>query len=96
MAARPGAGSNPARCSFATITAGATASPSHPMDLTGRARPMPASPPSPAPSPARPGVVPGSSPFDLTVPLRAAIIGKVCVGAALALTYDKFETMCWG
>src|SRR5262249_56302576 len=35
----------------------ATPSPSQPMDLTGRARPMPASRPSPAPSPAPPGVV---------------------------------------
>src|SRR5512133_3918851 len=51
-AARPGAGSNPARCSFATITVSATPSPSQPMGLSGKARPMPVSPPSPAPSPA--------------------------------------------
>ena len=46
-----------------------------------------ASRPSHAPSPAPPGVVPGSSPSrDLTAPLRAAITGKVCVAAAMALT----------
>ena len=35
--ARHGAASSPARCSFATITASATPSPSPPMDLTGSA-----------------------------------------------------------
>src|SRR5262249_13647834 len=64
------------------------------MDLTGRARPMPASRPSPAPSPAPPGVVPGSSPSrNVTAPpLRAAIIGQVCVGAAMALTVREDST----
>jgi hypothetical protein len=81
----PGAGSNPARCSFATITVSAIPSPSQPMGLSGRARLMPASPPSPALSPARPGVAPGSSPFDLTALLTAAIIGKVCVAMALTV-----------
>jgi Protein of unknown function (DUF3489) len=56
----------------------ATPSPSGPMDLTGRARPIRASQPSPAPSPAPPGVVRGSSRLcDLTGPLRAAIIRSV-------------------
>jgi Protein of unknown function (DUF2924) len=63
----------------ATITVSAIPSPSQPMGLSGRARPMPVSRPSPAPSPARPGVAPGSSPFDLTAPLCA-------VEAAMALT----------
>jgi hypothetical protein len=62
-AARHGAASSPARCSFAIITASATPSPSRPMDLTGRGRPIRASRPSRAPSPAPPGVVRGSSPW---------------------------------
>jgi DUF2924 family protein len=40
-AAHRGASSNPARCSFATIKASATPSPSRPMALTGRGPPYP-------------------------------------------------------
>src|SRR6266508_6565200 len=64
------------------------------MDLTGRARPMPASPQSPAPSPARPGVVPGSLPSrHLTAHLHAPITRKVCVGAARTAARPRFVLM---
>ena len=63
----------------------ATPSPSQPMGLSGKAGPTPVCPPSPAPSPARPGVVPGSSPFGAMASLRGPITRKVCVEAAMAL-----------
>ena len=74
------------RCSFATITASATPSPSRPMALTGRARPIRASRPSPAPSLVPPGVVPGSSPWREATAhrLRTALIRRGRGQAAIA------------